>query len=126
MIELTEDFLIGTYTNKTSKGMYRVTLDTDQERLVNVRLAVELLKPSYFRLAVTTGSTRSKRQPMARKGREFTNWEKQQLTQNYLVKPYLTAHHRRTLAWMKNATSSLGPTTTLAGLTSLRSVLMVN
>lgn len=50
MIELTEDFLIGTYTNKTSKGMYRVTLDTDQERLVNVRLAVELLKPSYVQV----------------------------------------------------------------------------
>lgn len=50
MIKLTEDFLIGTYTNKTSKGMYRVTLDTDQERLVNVRLAVKLLKPSYVQV----------------------------------------------------------------------------
>ncbi|MDO4903055.1 MAG: lactonase family protein [Limosilactobacillus sp.] len=47
---MTEDFLIGTYTNKTSKGMYRVTLDTDAEKLVNVRLAVKMQKPSYLQV----------------------------------------------------------------------------
>jgi 6-phosphogluconolactonase len=43
-----EDFLIGTYTSKTSKGMYAVTLNHDQKKLENVRLVVASQKPAYL------------------------------------------------------------------------------
>lgn len=45
---MSEDFLIGTYTKKNSKGMYVVTLDTDQQRLVNDHNIVESEKPAYL------------------------------------------------------------------------------
>ncbi|MGM9892570.1 lactonase family protein [Limosilactobacillus sp.] len=45
---MTEDFLIGTYTNKTSQGIYRVTLEDNH--LTTPRLAVRLLKPSYLQV----------------------------------------------------------------------------
>lgn len=47
---MSEDFIIGTYTNKTSKGIYRVTLDEDQGKLTNVRLTIHLLKPSFVQV----------------------------------------------------------------------------
>lgn len=47
---MTENFLIGTYTLKTSKGLYAVTLDTDQEKLTNVRLIAAQEKPAYLAL----------------------------------------------------------------------------
>ena len=43
---MTEQFLIGTYTKKTSKGIYKVTLDTDQEKITNVELAIPSQKPA--------------------------------------------------------------------------------
>jgi 6-phosphogluconolactonase len=46
----TEDFVIGTYTNRTSHGIYRVTFNEDAERLENVRLAVETVKPSFLQV----------------------------------------------------------------------------
>lgn len=46
-----EQFLIGTYTNSTSQGMYEVTLDHDQERLVNHHLVISMKKPQYLRVA---------------------------------------------------------------------------
>lgn len=45
-----EQFLIGTYTNSTSKGIYQVTLDHDQQRLVNNHLVVPMKKPQYLRV----------------------------------------------------------------------------
>lgn len=45
---MTEDFLIGTYTNKTSQGIYRVTLDNNL--LKTPRLAIRLQKPSYLQV----------------------------------------------------------------------------
>lgn len=47
---MTEDFLIGTYTDTTSKGLYAITLDTDKQQLVNLRLIVAMQKPSYLAL----------------------------------------------------------------------------
>lgn len=47
---MTEDFIIGTYTNKTSKGIYRVTLDEDAEHLQPAQLAVNILKPSFLQV----------------------------------------------------------------------------
>lgn len=47
---MTEDFLIGTYTKKASKGMYAVTLDPTKERLVNDRVVVESEKPAYLQV----------------------------------------------------------------------------
>ena len=47
---MTENFLIGTYTLRTSKGLYAVTLDTDQEKLTNVRLIAHQEKPAYLAL----------------------------------------------------------------------------
>ena len=43
-----EDFLIGTYTSKTSKGMYAVTLNHDHQQLENVRLVAASQKPAYL------------------------------------------------------------------------------
>ncbi len=47
---MTEDFLIGTYTKKSSKGIYAVTLDDHQEQLTNVRLVVNSQKPAYLQV----------------------------------------------------------------------------
>lgn len=47
---MTEDFIIGTYTNKTSKGIYRVTLDEQQERITPAKLAVRVQKPSFLQV----------------------------------------------------------------------------
>lgn len=47
---MSEDFLIGTYTKKDSKGMYAVTLDSDQEKLVNDHVIVESEKPAYLQV----------------------------------------------------------------------------
>lgn len=47
---MTEDFIIGTYTNKTSQGIYRITLDEDKQRLLAARLAVHMLKPSFLQV----------------------------------------------------------------------------
>lgn len=47
---MTEDFLIGTYTSKSSKGLYAITLDTEKQALVNLRLVAEMEKPSYLTL----------------------------------------------------------------------------
>ena len=45
---MNEDFLIGTYTSKTSKGMYAVTLNHDHQKLENVRLVAASQKPAYL------------------------------------------------------------------------------
>lgn len=45
---MTEDFLIGTYTSKSSRGIYGVTLDTEKEELTNVRLVAASGKPAYL------------------------------------------------------------------------------
>ena len=45
---MNEDFLIGTYTSKTSKGMYAVTLNHDHQQLENVRLVATSQKPAYL------------------------------------------------------------------------------
>lgn len=45
---MNEDFLIGTYTGKTSKGMYAVTLNHDHQQLENVRLVAASQKPAYL------------------------------------------------------------------------------
>lgn len=45
---MNEDFLIGTYTSKTSKGMYAVTLNHDHQQLENVRLVAASQKPAYL------------------------------------------------------------------------------
>lgn len=47
---MTENFLIGTYTQKESKGMYAVTLDTEADKLVNIRLIAAQEKPAYLAL----------------------------------------------------------------------------
>lgn len=47
---MTEDFLIGTYTKKNSQGMYAVTLDTNQQKLVNDRVIVKSEKPAYLQV----------------------------------------------------------------------------
>lgn len=49
---MNEDFLIGTYTSKTSKGMYAVTLNHDHQQLENVRLvATSQNRPTYNKSA---------------------------------------------------------------------------
>lgn len=48
-----EDFLIGTYTKKTSQGIYAVTLDGDQGQLMNVRLVAASEKPAYLQSTAT-------------------------------------------------------------------------
>lgn len=50
---MTEDFLIGTYTKKTSKGIYAVTLDSDRRQLEHVRLIAASEKPAYLQQAGT-------------------------------------------------------------------------
>ncbi|HJE27447.1 MAG TPA: lactonase family protein, partial [Limosilactobacillus pontis] len=45
-----ENFLIGTYTKKDSKGVYAVTLDDDAGKLTNVRLAIPSQKPAYLQV----------------------------------------------------------------------------
>lgn len=47
---MTEDFLIGTYTKKSSKGIYAVTLDEQKEQLINVRLVIHSQKPAYLQV----------------------------------------------------------------------------
>lgn len=47
---MSEDFLIGTYTKKDSQGMYAVTLDTDQPKLINDRVVVKSEKPAYLQV----------------------------------------------------------------------------
>ena len=47
---MSEDFLIGTYTKKDSKGMYAVTLDPDANELVNDRLVIASQKPAYLQV----------------------------------------------------------------------------
>lgn len=47
---MSEQFLIGTYTKKTSKGMYKVTLDNDEGKLTNVALAIPSQKPAYLQV----------------------------------------------------------------------------
>lgn len=49
---MTEDFIIGTYTNKTSQGIYRVTFDESKQRLEAVHLAVHMLKPSFLQVGL--------------------------------------------------------------------------
>lgn len=45
---MAENFIIGTYTNKDSQGIYRVTLNAG--KLEKVRLAVKVQKPSYLQV----------------------------------------------------------------------------
>ncbi|MEY8441955.1 lactonase family protein [Lactobacillaceae bacterium 24-114] len=47
---MTEQFLIGTYTKKDSKGIYRVTLDTDEGKITDVSLAISSQKPAYLQV----------------------------------------------------------------------------
>lgn len=47
---MSERFLIGTYTKKTSKGMYAVTLDPVAEKLTDVKLAIPSQKPAYLQV----------------------------------------------------------------------------
>ncbi len=47
---LSEQFLIGTYTKKDSKGAYLVTLDTDKGELKDVKLAIPSQKPAYLQV----------------------------------------------------------------------------
>ncbi|MDO4903346.1 MAG: lactonase family protein [Limosilactobacillus sp.] len=47
---MTEQFLIGTYTKKESKGAYMVTLDTDKGELKDVELAIPSQKPAYLQV----------------------------------------------------------------------------
>lgn len=47
---MSEQFLIGTYTLKDSKGIYKVTLDTDAGKVTDVSLAVPSQKPAYLQV----------------------------------------------------------------------------
>lgn len=47
---MTEQFLIGTYTKKDSKGIYKVTLDTSTGKLSDVELAIPSQKPAYLQV----------------------------------------------------------------------------
>ena len=47
---MSEQFLIGTYTKKDSKGAYMVTLDTDKGELTDVKLAIPSQKPAYLQV----------------------------------------------------------------------------
>lgn len=40
--------LLGTYTKKTSKGIYQIELDTKQERLTDLELVAETKNPTYL------------------------------------------------------------------------------
>ncbi|HJE96793.1 MAG TPA: lactonase family protein [Ligilactobacillus acidipiscis] len=45
-----EKIFFGTYTRKTSQGIYQATLDTKQEKLSQPQLAVKIGGPTYLRL----------------------------------------------------------------------------
>lgn len=47
---LSEQFLIGTYTKKTSRGAYMATLDTDKGAITDVQLAIPSQKPAYLQV----------------------------------------------------------------------------
>ena len=47
---MTEQFLIGTYTKKDSKGVYKVTLDPQKEEITKVELAIPSQKPAYLQV----------------------------------------------------------------------------
>ncbi|KRM02869.1 beta-propeller fold lactonase family protein [Limosilactobacillus gastricus] len=47
---MTEKFLIGTYTKKTSQGIYGVTLDSEQASLSPVWLVAKSEKPAYLQV----------------------------------------------------------------------------
>ncbi|WP_283583555.1 lactonase family protein [Limosilactobacillus difficilis] len=47
---MSEDFLIGTYTQKNSQGIYAVTLNSTQGCLENVRLVAKSEKPAYLQV----------------------------------------------------------------------------
>lgn len=47
---MSEDFLIGTYTQKSSQGIYAVSLDTDKGQVSNVRLIAKSQKPAYLQV----------------------------------------------------------------------------
>lgn len=48
---MTENFLIGTYTKKDSKGAYGVTLNTANNKLEDVHLVIPSEKPAYLQIA---------------------------------------------------------------------------
>lgn len=43
-----KSFLIGTYTKKTSKGIYEISLDTEKQELTNLKLLAEAGNPTYL------------------------------------------------------------------------------
>ncbi|MEQ8583348.1 MAG: lactonase family protein [Marinoscillum sp.] len=45
------DLLIGTYTDQTSEGIYRVSFDTQTGELTDLRLAVKAASPSYLSIS---------------------------------------------------------------------------
>lgn len=47
---MTEEFLIGTYTKKDSKGVYKVTLDPEKGEITKVELAIPSQKPAYLQV----------------------------------------------------------------------------
>ncbi|MCI1975280.1 MAG: lactonase family protein [Limosilactobacillus sp.] len=47
---MTEQFLIGTYTKKDSKGVYKVTLDPEKKEITKVELAIPSQKPAYLQV----------------------------------------------------------------------------
>ncbi|WP_367341892.1 lactonase family protein [Limosilactobacillus sp.] len=47
---MNENFLIGTYTQKSSQGIYAVSLDTDEQKLSDVRLVAKSEKPAYLQI----------------------------------------------------------------------------
>ncbi len=42
---------IGSYTKKTSEGIYRFTLDTEEKKITNVEVAAELNNPTYLTIS---------------------------------------------------------------------------
>lgn len=65
---MTEDFIIGTYTNRISQGIYRLTFDEDHERMQNVRLAVKTLKPSFLQVGTNHHVYTIKKEANGQKG----------------------------------------------------------
>lgn len=63
---MAEDFIIGTYTNKDSQGIYRVTLNDG--KLERPRLAVKLQKPSYLQVGTNHLIYTIKKGPDGQKG----------------------------------------------------------
>lgn len=47
---MVERFLIGTYSNKDSQGIYQVTLDTHREQLIDNHVVVKMRKPQYLQV----------------------------------------------------------------------------